>query len=257
MDGRPRIKWLTIFLDFPAGDFDDGVAFWREVTGSGLSPRRGQSGQFATLIPPGGDPWLRVQRVASGPGGCHLDLHVDMSTGTLDEAAGHAIARGASVRHREDGLIIGMSPGGFVFCLVRWEGEAEPPGPVSAGAATCLADQLCLDVPPEHDFDRERQFWAALLDVVPPEHGVGGRAEFSWVGGRAGAVRLLMQRRALAGAGEQVSGHVDAGCAELAATTGLHVAAGARVIAQDAWWTVLADPAGRQYCLVERPAELP
>ena len=26
-------RWLTLFLDFPAGSFDAGVAFWREVTG--------------------------------------------------------------------------------------------------------------------------------------------------------------------------------------------------------------------------------
>lgn len=35
------IRWLTIFLDFPARDFDAGVAFWREVTGTGMSPPRG------------------------------------------------------------------------------------------------------------------------------------------------------------------------------------------------------------------------
>ena len=229
------------------------MAFWREVTGSGLSPFRGEHQQFATLLPPAGDPWLRVQRVASGPGGCHLDLHVDMSTGTLDDAAGHAIALGATVRHREDGLIISESPGGFTFCLVRWEGEGEPPAPVSAAGTTCLADQLCLDVPPGEDFERELRFWAALLDVVPPEPGVGGRAEFSWVGRGAGVVRVLMQRRARAEPGERVAGHVDAGCADLAAATRVHVAAGARVVAQDPWWTVLADPAGRQYCLVARP----
>jgi len=247
------VTWLTIFLDFPADGFEAGVAFWQEVTGSGLSPFRGEGRQFATLLPPAGDPWLRVQRVASGPGGCHLDLHVDMSTGTLDDAARDATALGATVRYREGGLIICESPGGFTFCLVRWEGETKPPAAVSAAGTTCLADQLCLDVPPGVDFERERRFWAALLGVVPPEPGVGGRAEFSWVGRGAGVVRLLTQQRVLAEPGERVTGHVDAGCADLAATTRSHVAAGARVVAQDAWWTVLADPAGRQYCLVARP----
>ena len=71
------IRWLTIFLDFPAQDFGTGVAFWREITGSGLSPCRGTDGEFATLLPSHGDPWLRVQRVLDGPGGCHLDLHLD------------------------------------------------------------------------------------------------------------------------------------------------------------------------------------
>ena len=27
------VRWLTVFLDFPAGSFGAGVAFWREVTG--------------------------------------------------------------------------------------------------------------------------------------------------------------------------------------------------------------------------------
>jgi hypothetical protein len=29
------VRWLTVFLDFPAGSFGAGVAFWAEMTGSG------------------------------------------------------------------------------------------------------------------------------------------------------------------------------------------------------------------------------
>jgi len=54
------VRWLTVFLDFPADDFDAGVAFWREVTGCGLSPLRGAEGEFATLLPASGDAYLRV-----------------------------------------------------------------------------------------------------------------------------------------------------------------------------------------------------
>jgi hypothetical protein len=61
------VRWLTVFLDFPAGSFGAGVAFWREVTGSGLSPFRGAAGEFATLLPADGDAYLRVQRIADGP----------------------------------------------------------------------------------------------------------------------------------------------------------------------------------------------
>ena len=32
---------------------------------------------FRTLQPAHGDAYLRIQRVRGGPGGCHLDLHVD------------------------------------------------------------------------------------------------------------------------------------------------------------------------------------
>jgi hypothetical protein len=49
------IRWLTIFLDGPGQSFGAGVAFWREVTGSELSPSLGPEGEFAALLPPGGD----------------------------------------------------------------------------------------------------------------------------------------------------------------------------------------------------------
>jgi hypothetical protein len=60
------IRWLTIFLDCPGQLFGAGVAFWREVTGSELSPSRAPEGEFATLLPPGGDACLRVQRAGEG-----------------------------------------------------------------------------------------------------------------------------------------------------------------------------------------------
>jgi hypothetical protein len=242
-----RARWLTVFLDFPAATHQAGVAFWREVTGSELSAFRGEHGQFATLIPPGGDPWLRVQRVASGPGGCHLDLHIE---GPLEEAADAAVRLGATVRHREEGLIIAASPGGFPFCLVGWQGEARQPEPAVAGGAASLVDQLCLDAPPGA-YEREARFWGALLGLAP-RLGIGGRPEFCYVGQGDGGVRLLVQRRQRAGQAERVAGHVDVACGDLGVVTAAHVAAGARVVLQEDWWTVLADPAGRQYCLVAR-----
>ena len=124
------VRWLTVFLDFPAGSFGAGVAFWREVTGSALSPFRGAAEEFATLLPPSGDAYLRVQRTADGSGGHHLDLHVDPAVASVQQAAEWAVALGANVRHREPGLVISSSPGGFTFCLVRWHGEGTVPGPV-------------------------------------------------------------------------------------------------------------------------------
>jgi hypothetical protein len=109
-----RFRWATIFLDIPNNAFEPGVTFWREVTGSGLSPLRGASAEFATLLPATGDAYLRVQRVGAG-GGCHLDLHVDVRSEPLPAAAARAEAAGATVRHAADGLIVADSPGGF--CL--------------------------------------------------------------------------------------------------------------------------------------------
>jgi len=142
------VRWLTVFLDFPAGSFGAGVAFWREVTGSGLSPLRGATGEFATLLPAEGDAYLRVQRVVDGSGGHHLDLHVDPALASVEQAAERAAALGAQVLHRKPGLVISASPAGFTFCLVSWHGESTVPGPVRLdGAGASRADAFWLDVP--------------------------------------------------------------------------------------------------------------
>ena len=110
------VRWLTVFLDFPGRLVRRRVAFWREVTGSELSPLRGAAGEFATLLPADGDAYLRVQRVADGPGGHHLDLHVDPALTSVEQAVERAVALGAKVLHREPGLVISASPAGFTFC---------------------------------------------------------------------------------------------------------------------------------------------
>jgi hypothetical protein len=242
-----RIRWLTIFLDFPADAFEAGIAFWREVTGSGLSSFRGAFGQFATLLPPTGDAYLRVQRVAAGGGGCHLDLHVD---GSLSGAADHAVALGATVKHAEGGLIIADSPGGFTFCLAEWDGEAAVPSPVLVGeAGESRADQLCLDIP-RPDYDRECFFWS---DLTGYELRAGARPEFSYLARPDGIpVRLLLQRRDHAAPGDPVTAHVDFACADRQRLTASHAAAGARVLSVFPHWIVLADPTGREYCLTGR-----
>ena len=66
----------------------------------------------------------------------------------MEQAAERAVALGAKVLHRELGLVISSSPGGFTFCLVRWHGEGTVPGPVRLdGAGASRADEFCLDVP--------------------------------------------------------------------------------------------------------------
>lgn len=242
--------WLTVFLDFPAGSFDSGVAFWRQATGYGLSAARGEDGAFATLLPPAGDAYLRVQRVGDGVGGCHLDLHVDTAVESLNAVASRAKADGALIRSAEMGLIVAESPGGFAFCLADWEGEAAVPPPLagSAGGVTRV-DTLCLDVPPG-DFERELAFWAALLGQEAHPAPVPGYARLgrpaNW------PVRLLFQRRESAAPGDRTRGHVDLGCTDPEAKA-RHVSLGARVTAELEHWTVLADPADRDYCLVNRP----
>ena len=243
-----RVRWLTVFLDFPADTFGAGVAFWREVTGSGLSPSRGTDGEFATLLPPSGDAYLRVQRVLEGPGGCHLDLHLDTSVESLATAAGRAQSLGARVRHAEAGLIIADSPGGFTFCLVSWDGESAVPGPLATNGGVSRVDTLCLDVP-SAEFKRECAFWSALTGWEQWPARVPG---FIYLQRPPGlAAQLLLQRLERAAPGQRVAGHVDLGCADEHALS-LHVGLGARVVGAHPYWTVLADPAGREYCLVDR-----
>ena len=69
--------WITGFLDFAPDGFDGGVRFWSEATGYDVSPRRGDTGEFATLVPDEGDAFLRVQRLEEGADRMHVDLHVE------------------------------------------------------------------------------------------------------------------------------------------------------------------------------------
>ena len=227
------------------------MAFWRAVTGYRLSAARGADGQFATLMPSSGDAYLRVQRIADGAGGCHLDLHVDTDAESLNAAADRAVAAGALIRHREDGLVVAQSPGGFPFCLVEWDGERAVPPPLAAAdgsGGASRADTLCLDVPPD-EFDRELAFWAELTGQESHPAPVPG---YAYLTRQAGwPARLLLQRREQASPDDPVSGHVDFGCTDLLARD-RHVALGARVTGVQQYWTVLTDPAGREYCLVTR-----
>ena len=234
MTGIP-VRWLTVFLDFPAGSFGAGVAFWREMTGSALSPFRGAAEEFATLLPPSGDAYLRVQRVAGGSGGHHLDLHVDPAVASVEQAAERAVALGAKVLHRELGLVISSSPGGFTFCLVRWHGEGTVPGPVrldDAGASR--ADQFWLDIP-AGVYERERSFWSALTGWEGQD---GARSALP--------VRLELRRASL---DDRVTGHLAFACADRRALAARHAAAGARILAVLPHETEMADPVGRRYSL--------
>lgn len=246
---------MTIFLDFPGDAFEAGTAFWREVTGCGLSSSRGEAGEFATLLPPDGDAYLRVQRVLDGAGGCHLDLHADLAAGSLAEAAARAVTLGARMHDREDDEVIILdSPGGFTFCVVPWEDEMAVPGPFTGGGAGTGAGaragasrvaQLTLDVPPV-EYEREVSFWAALTGWDPRP---GPVPEYTFLTGPAAMpAGLLLQRRQVAAPGDRVCGHVGLQCADMRRTADWHASFGARVTAAYPWGIVMADPVGRPYC---------
>lgn len=250
------IRWLTIFLDFPAGSFDAGVAFWRQVTGYGLSPARGASGEFATLPPPSGDAYLRVQRLTDGAGGCHLDLHV--AAEALAAATDRARSLGATLRHRQPGLVVAESPGGFPFCLTEWDGERAVPLPLAGphsgdGGGFTRVDTLCIDVPAP-GFERECAFWEGLTGWAArslpfPEYVILGQQTDTVVL----AVQVILQRLGESDPATRARAHVDFGCTDPDAVA-RHVALGARVVRTLDYWTVLSDPTGREYCLVNHAA---
>ncbi|GAA2632716.1 VOC family protein [Paractinoplanes durhamensis] len=234
-----RVRWVTGFLDSPTSEVE---SFWLAVTGTTLSPRRGD-GAFATLLPADGDAFLRVQVIGSGRPGSHLDLHVD----DVPAAAAEAQGFGASVVSVQSDLVVLASPAGVVFCLVRWDGEAVRPAAVEwAGGQRSLVDQWCLDIPAV-DHDAEVAFWAA---VTGWERRASDLPEFSFLQGDASLpLRFLVQRLGDGAAGV----HLDFACDGVDAEVARHVGLGASVVRRvPGDWTTLRDPLGREYCVTGR-----
>jgi hypothetical protein len=232
--------WVTVFLDTPAGSAEAAERFWLAVSGSILSPRRGE---FATLVPGAGDAYTRVQVLGDdGPARGHLDLHV------ADVAGFRRRAAGLGARELADPMM--LSPGGLVFCVVPWRGERVRPRPVVwPGGQRSFIDQVCLDIPVA-GFDAEADFWAALTGWV--RRPVPG-SEFDFLERPAGMpVRFLLQR-----IGDGPGGmHVDLACDGVAAEVARHVALGAVWVRDGDGWVTLRDPAGREYCVTGRSPDI-
>lgn len=239
------IRWTTVFFDRPAGGFDATRDFWLAATASTLSSARGEHEEFATLLPASGDACLRIQRTLDGSAGSHIDLHVDDVRASADAAVG----LGATVVDDLDTLVVMRSPAGLTFCLVADHGGHERPMPVGDAGARTIVDQASIDVAPDH-FDQECRFWADLTGWplrpgVEPEYAVLTRAEGQ-------PFRFLLQRRGDGDVGLPTTCHLDLACDDIPASVAKHVALGASVVAPFRWWTVMADPAGVEYCLTCR-----
>ena len=114
------IRWAWVFLDTPRRDAPRSWAFWSAVTGWPLSATRGDSDEFATLLPARGDAWLKVQAVDDGPGGIHLDLDVDDVAAAANEAERLGARRIGAIG---EAVVVLRSPGGLTFCLTTWHGR--------------------------------------------------------------------------------------------------------------------------------------
>lgn len=236
------VRWVWVFLDTVESDSDVSEVFWHNVTRTNVSPRRGARGEFATLLPERGDAWVKVQRVVEG-GGVHLDLDVDQP---LPVAAVAATSLGAIEVARHDDVIVLRSPGGFTFCLTSWSNAGSPTTQVGEGEPHLL-DQVCFDVPSDL-YAAELDFWEQLTGW---QRRAGSLPEFTSLTRPDGIpVRLLFQR--LGEATGTVRGHLDFACRNREASREAHVTAGAEVVSEHEFWTVMRDPVGRTYCLTHR-----
>lgn len=219
------ISWTTAFLDFGAPTFGAGVAFWQDATGYGLSPFRGEHDEFATLVPPQGDAFLRVQRLGTGPDGVHLDLHSP----------------------DVDRLEVRQSPGGLTHCLVPAH-ESVRPEPADWGTHVSLVDQVCLDIP-AGVFDEECRYWSELTGWDLVQSSV--RKEF-WALQRPADIplRFLLQR--LDSFQDVTTAHFDIACTDVRREVARHQALGATVVVELQWWTSMLTPTGSPYCITSR-----
>ncbi|MFE9439249.1 VOC family protein [Streptomyces sp. NPDC006602] len=234
------IRWTYAFIDRPAQGLARAREFWTAVTDTRLSDPRGEQGEFATLVPTAGaDACVKIQGVADGSGGAHLDFAVE----DVAEFVKSAVECGASMAAEHASWAVLRSPAGQLFCAGPWNGESVRP-PVVRGSRL---DQVCVDVPPSA-YDAEAAFWGALLpdwQSLP-----GSLPEFHVVKPPAGLpIRILLQRL---GEERPLSAHLDLACADIGHTEAEHRRLGAELVAHGRHWTVMRDPAGGTYCLTGR-----
>lgn len=235
--------WLTAFLDFPAEDFDAGIAFWKGVTGHTLSPSRGHRDEFASFVPADGDVYLKVQRI----GGGRARIHVDLTVPNPAEAAAQAQRLGATLLADDDAIVM-RSPGGQVFCLVGSGGERRASPSMWPGGHDSSVYQVCLDLPAAQ-YESETAFWLEMFGAEREVLRV--RPEFAWVRHpRQLALDVLLQ--ATDEAAGQVRCHLDLGTTDRPAEVARHVALGATVVGPEEFWTVMRDPVGLIYCITDR-----
>ncbi len=240
------IRWVTAFLDLPAPAVERGARFWADVTATRPSPLRGERDEFRTLVPDDGDACLRVQTVDDGPGGVHLDLHVD----DVDALTARAVELGAEVVARP-GHVILRSPAGLLFCAVDDAGERHPPPPVALDdGTTSRVDQVGIDVPADR-FETECAFWSTLTGW---ELRSSRLSEFAALVRPDGIPwRILLQRLGDDDPGTTARAHLDVACGSAVETViAHHRSLGATRGTDGVVWTTMTDPTGLPYCLTQR-----
>ena len=247
-----KVSWVTAFLDLPPDVHEAGTRFWSAVTGYAVSPPRGDGAEFTTLLPPQGDPFLKLQRTDSGePPESGPSVHLDLHVLSASESAERAESLGATVLHRSPhGYVVLRSPGGFVFCFVHEDLRVRPEPTRWPQQHESIVDQICLDIPPD-GYEAECAFWSGLTAWAV--HGSTSRPEFRHLVRPDGIpFRLLLQRLDSPAVGP-VTGHLDVASDDRRTEVARHVHLGAAVVDDHSGgWTVLRDPAGALYCVTDR-----
>jgi hypothetical protein len=236
--------WLTVFVDLPPAEFDAGSAFWSATTGYQLSAFRGEAGEFATLLPPSGDAYLRVQRLADGLTRLHLDVHVDDPW----VEARRAVELGAEVvDDQRHGYVVVRSPSGFVFCLVPSFGSVVPPARTWPSGQHSRVAQLCVDIP-QADYAEELAFWQALTGGEWKTRSGEDPLATRMAGGLA--LELRVQPSMFA---DQPSGHLHLATDDRGAEVQRLVGLGAVKRVDRGSWTLLEAVGGLPLCVVDDP----
>jgi hypothetical protein len=242
------LKWAWVFIDRPEPAFEDSARFWTAVTGTSLSPRRGERGEFATLVPADGDgdASLKLQGVLSG-NGAHIDLEFD----DFEDAVARATGLGGSVVERDDAWAHVKSPSGYGLCVTAWHGASRAVRRAVApdGTRTRL-DQVCIDIAPSAH-DAEVAFWSGVsgLKVVPSPR----FEEFSWLEPSPGLPMTVLFQRI--GEERPTSAHLDLCSSDADASRAWHESLGAEFVEEIGHWLVMRDPTGGIYCLIRRDPE--
>ncbi|GAA5121555.1 hypothetical protein GCM10023339_38540 [Alloalcanivorax gelatiniphagus] len=233
MSTRPA--WLQLFLDAPVDAFEEAVAFWSAVTGWEPSDRRGEDGQFLTLLPREGAAYVKLQAVEGRAG-----MHLDLDSADRPAMVARAAALGATQAWTYHDVVVMRSPGGLAFCQTAVDGE-----PVLVRDGSTILDQVCVDVPSSR-WESEVAFWTGLTGRELQQATGPGFARLV----APDQPRMLLQR--LDDPTGEVRAHPDLATSDREADTAAHVALGAAVRSVRDHWTVLVAPGGQVYCLTDR-----
>ncbi len=241
-----EIKWLNAVIDIPADRFDEVGEFWVQLTNSTRGEVHPDHDEFVHLLPESGDMHLELQRINSGPPGVHLDLVV--ARNDIDALTDKAVRLGARLVSKPGHAVL-TTPGGVTFCIVPGSTESER-APVIDADYPHAVDQICLDIPHEH-FEADVEFWTALTgweanEPMFPQFRSFAQPEHL-------PLRILLQQLGQDDQGGPRA-HLDISSgSHIADIVPAHQAAGAEVVEEHKYWSILNDPSGQHYCLTARP----